>query len=350
MNYDFIVLGSGISGLSTALMLGEKGYRVALVGTPELMVLVGGSSSGILTYHMDEPFIDWSLRTLDFYKRIDGKSILKAGPSLWFSPSEPFVRKTLNRVAEAGLKYRILDSDQVRELPFKTVEGEIIAMAELYTIAVGRLFKGILKIVGDVNVEIVEGWGSLKENTVTVRGETLRGEVIVAAGPWSKEIVNLENTIIYKCQAVRLEEPQIDYTIIDDVKGYYASKTEDNTIALGDGIKIEVKEPEEAFKPDNCVVEEIIRRAESRGIISKPKISYTVSAPCIGTGDSYPLVGEVKEGVYVITALDGVGFSIGPALAELLVEHLTRGAKIPGELDPKRNIGNKNPIEPVDPP
>lgn len=332
-------------------MLGERGYRVALVGTPELMILVGGSSSGILTYHMDEPFIEWSLRTLDFYRRIDDGSILEAGPSLWFSPSEAFVRKVLGRVAEAGLKYKILDSDQVRGLPFKTVEeDEVIVVAELYTMAVGRLFKSILNMMGDLDVEIVEGWGTLKGDTVTVRGENLRGEVIVAAGPWSKGLANLENTIIYKCQAARLEEPKIDYAIIDDVKGYYASRTEDNTIALGDGIKTLVEEPEEAFKPDKRVIEEIIRRAESRGIIAKPKISYTVSAPCIGTGDSYPLVGEAREGVYVITALDGVGFSIGPALAELLVEHLTRGAKIPGELDPKRKIDNKSPIEPVDPP
>jgi glycine/D-amino acid oxidase-like deaminating enzyme len=60
------------------------------------------------------------------------------------------------------------------------------------------------------------------------------------------------------------------------------------------------------------------------------------------------LVGEVSEGVYTLTALNGVGFSITPALSRILVEHLIKGSRIPEYLDPKREIPGREPREPID--
>ncbi len=350
MRFEFIVIGSGIASLSTAYMLAERGYNVALVGIPELMRMAAGSSSGILTYHMPSPFIEWSLETLDFYLRLDGEVIVRT-PCLWISRDEDFVEMVSSKVREYGVRVKRVSEDYLRSLGLDIVflGDEVVTLGDGFRINVGRLIDSLVSKLKSMEVSIVEGWGVLDGDAVRVGDRVIRGDtIIVAAGAWSKEILGLNNTIIYKCQAVRLEEPRIEYMVIDDSIGFYINKMEDNTIALGDGIKVVVRAPEEALRADRWVMEEVISRARIRGVITEYKIAYTVSAPCIGTGDTYPLVGQVAQNIYTITALNGVGFSIAPALARILVEHLTKSSRIPEQLDPKREIKADEPREPID--
>jgi glycine/D-amino acid oxidase-like deaminating enzyme len=350
LRFEFVVVGSGIAGLSTAYMLSERGYDVALVGLPELMRIVGGSSSGILTYHMPPPFIDWSLETLDFYLRL-GEGVVERTLCLWMSRDRGFVEAVSSRVRERGVRVRRASEGYLRDLGLDIVflDDEVVTLGDGFRINVGRLVEALSSKLESMGVRIVKGWGELEGGSVRVGGEVIRGNtIIVAAGAWSREILGLHNTIIYKCQAVRLEEPRVEYMVIDDSIGFYMNKMQDNTVALGDGIKVVTGTPEEALKADKWVVEEVIGRARRRGIIAGYKIAYTVSAPCIGTGDAYPLVGKVTDNVYTITALNGVGFSIAPALARMLVDHLTKGARIPEQLNPRREIPVGEPREPID--
>jgi len=350
LQYEFVVVGSGVAGLSTAYMLAERGYNVALVGLPELIKMVAGSSSGILTYHMPSPFLEWSLETLEFYSKL-GSGIVERALCLWMSRDAGFVDVVASRVREHGVRIRRVSEDYLRGLGLEveTFEDEVITLGEGFRVNVGRLIDTLSSKLEVLGVDVVEGWGVIEDGVVRVGDRMVKGStIIVAAGAWSRELLGLRNTILYKCQAVRLEEPKIDYMVVDDSIGYYINKMQDDTIALGDGIKVIVETPEEAFKVDRWVVEEVIRRATRRGVIASYRVAYTVSAPCIGTGDSYPLVGEVSEGVYTLTALNGVGFSITPALSRILVEHLIKGSRIPEYLDPKREIPGREPREPID--
>lgn len=350
MRYDFVVIGSGIAGLSTAYVAAERGYSVALVGVPELMSMVAGSSSGILTYHMPSPFIEWALDTMEFYSRLGG-DVVEIAPCIWMSRDVDFINFVSSKVRERGLRLRVVSSDFLESLgvDMRYFDGEVVTFGDGIRIKVGRLIDTLTLKLAELGVRVFKGWGVLRGSSVEVGGEIVRGDsIIVAAGAWSKGLLSLNNTIIYKCQAVRLEEPKVNYMVIDDTIGFYVNIAQDNTVALGDGIKVVVNEPEEALKADRWVVDEVLRRAQKRGIISSYTISYVVSAPCIGTSDAYPLVGEVRDGVYVITALNGVGFSIAPALAKLLVDSITRGTRIPEELKPTREIRGGEPREPID--
>lgn len=349
MRFEFVIVGSGIAGLSTAYMLAERGYRVALVGLPELVAMVAGSSSGILTYHMPPPFIDWSLRTLNFYEKLGG--VVERIPCIWMSSDVEFVRYVKSRIGDNGIRIKFISGETLRDygIEIPVFDYEVITLGDGFNIRVSRLIEVLASRVNEMGANIIRGWGVINGSTVRVGGESIVGEtIIVAAGAWSRDLVGLNNTIIYKCQAVRLEEPKLKYMVIDDTIGYYANIAQDDTVALGDGIKVVVKEPEEALRADKWVIEEVIGRARRRGLISNYKISYVVSAPCIGTSDSYPVVGRVRDNIYVITALDGVGFSIAPAVAEILVDNLTRGSRIPEELKPDREMSGSEPREPID--
>jgi len=350
LRFDFVVVGSGIAGLSTAYLAAVRGYRVALVGIPELMSMVAGSSSGILTYHMPSPFLEWSLETLGFYEELSG-GVVERVPCIWMSRDASFVDYVASRVREGGVRIRLASSDTLKSMgvDIQFFEGEIVTLGDGFRIMVGKLLDVLTSRFVELGGAIVRGWGYLEGSRVRVGGEVVEGDsIVVAAGAWSRELLGLNNTIVYKCQAVRLEEPRVDYIVIDDTTGFYANLAQDGTLALGDGIKVVVKEPEEALKADKWVIEEVIRRAQKRGLIAGYKVAYTVSAPCLGTADTYPLVGEVRDGIYVVTALDGVGFSIAPALAKLLLDSITKGARIPEQLRPDREIEGGEPREPID--
>jgi glycine/D-amino acid oxidase-like deaminating enzyme len=350
LQFEFVVIGSGVAGLSVAYMLAERGYTVALAGLPSLMRIAAGSSSGILTYHMPSPFLEWSLETLEFYSKLNAE-IIERTLCLWMSRDAGFVDMVSSRVRGHGIRVRRVSEDYLRSLGFemRTLEGEIVTVGEGFRINVGRLIDTLLSKLEVMGVDVIEGWGVIEGGVTRVNDRVVKGgSVIVAAGAWSRELLGLRNAILYKCQAVRLEEPKLGYMVIDDSIGYYINRMQDDTIALGNGIKVVVETPEEAFKADKWVVEEVLRRATKRGVIAGYRIAYTVSAPCIGTGDSYPLVGEVSEGIYTLTAFNGVGFSIAPALARILVDHLVKGTKIPEQVDPKREIEGREPVEPID--
>ncbi|MEM1869372.1 MAG: FAD-binding oxidoreductase [Acidilobaceae archaeon] len=349
MRYDFVVVGSGIAGLSVSHMLAERGYKVALVGIPELTSIVASSSSGILTYHMPEPFISWAFETLKYYLRLED-SIIEVVDSLWFSRELMFMSSVVNKLLEEGVKAKYVSIDYAREFlgNIKLFDDENIVHIEGYRINIKRLIDTLITKIRELNVEVKSRWGNITMEGVRVGNDIIRGDIIVAAGPWSIDLVETQNIIVYRCQAVRLEEPRINVMVIDDTIGYYVNKAYDNTIALGDGIKLVVNRPEEALKPDDSITIEVLERARKRGLISKYKIAYIASAPCVGTGDSYPLVGRLREGLYILTAFDGVGFSIAPALASMLVDYIDKGSKLPLEADPLRKISSREPIEPID--
>ncbi|MEN2999985.1 MAG: FAD-dependent oxidoreductase [Acidilobaceae archaeon] len=347
MRYDFVVVGSGIAGLSVSYMLAERGYNVSLVGLPELTSMVAGSSSGILTYHMREPFLSWALRTADIYEGLG--RVVERVDSVWFSTNSDLVRAVGARLEERGLGVR-RDEERARELlgNYRSFDGEGVFVAEAFRIRVRDLIEALVSRARAAGVTIVQGWGKLGDEGVLVGNERAEGEVVLASGAWAKETLGLPGLIVYKCQAVRLKGPRLWSMIIDDVLDYYVNLFQDGALAVGDGANVVTATPEDALWPDKALLEEVVGRARRRGIIGSYEISRYVSAPCIGTRDTFPLVGKLREGLYVLTAFDGVGFSIAPALAEMLADHLHRGTPLPPQLDPKRELEPGEPVEPID--
>ncbi|MCS7106964.1 MAG: FAD-binding oxidoreductase [Acidilobaceae archaeon] len=348
MRYDFVIVGSGVAGLSASFMLAERGYRVSLVGLPGLTSMVAGSSSGILTYHMREPFLSWAIRTAEIYESL-GQMIVEKVDSVWFSTDLDFVRAVEVKLAEKGLRVR-RDEEKARELlgSYRSFEGEKALVADAFRLRVKDLIDALTSRAVSAGVAILEGWGKVGDGGVYLKNERIEGEVIVAAGAWAKEVLGLPGLIVYKCQAARLGSPRLWSMVIDDVLDFYVNLFHDGTIAVGDGVNVVTATPEDALWPDKALLEEIIERARKRGIIGSYEVSRYVSAPCVGTRDTFPLVGELKEGLYVLTAFDGVGFSIAPALAEALADHLHRGTPLPPQVDPKRELEPGEPVEPVD--
>ncbi|MCX8195702.1 MAG: FAD-binding oxidoreductase [Acidilobaceae archaeon] len=345
MRADFVIVGSGIAGLSASYMLAERGYKVYLVGLPELTSLVAGSSSGILTYHMREPFLSWALRTAEIY---EGTGALELVESVWFTKDRELAQAVAERLSERGLRAG-WSEEKARELIGDVNRfGEEVLVAEAFRLDVKALIDSFTRRAAEAGVSFVKGWGKLAKGGVVVGSERVEGEVIVANGAWAKESLDISGLSIYKCQAARLKSPRVEVMVIDDVLDYYINAARDGTTAVGDGANVVTEVPEDALWPDREMLIDVLKRPMRRGIMREHEVIRYVSAPCIGTNDSFPLVGELEEGLYLLTAFNGVGFSIAPALAELLVDHLDRGTPIPLQLDPKRELRPGAPVEPVD--
>lgn len=340
-----MVIGSGIAAISLSSILAERGYGVTLVGIPDLSSKIAKSSSGILTYHMKEPFLSLSLRTYEYYKRF-APSAVETVSSVWMSKDKAFMMNILEKTSEAGLGWRVIDSAE--SLGISLLDGETMVLADAIRINVGLLMEELSRRLAELDVKVLRGWGRLSAAGVEVRGETVRGSIIVAAGPWSKELLNLEGASIYKCEAYRLTGPRVDVMIIDDTLDYYVNAAYDGTVAVGDGANIVVDVPEDAFEADIDLLDGVLHRARRRGILRDHSIAYAVSAPCIGTSDSYPLLGEVREDLYAFTGFNGIGFSVAPGFAQLMADFLSGTSRLPEEIDVNRKIPEGAPREPVD--
>lgn len=340
-----MVVGSGVSAISLSHLLAERGYSVALAGIPDLLSKVAKSSSGILTYHMKEPFLSLSMMTYEYYMRF-APSAVEMIPSIWMSRDKDFMMSVLQKISEKGFSWELLDGAE--ELGLSIIEGETIARADAIRINVSTLIDELVKRLSERGVRVLRGWAKLSSGGVEVGSERISGDVVVSAGPWSKELLDLKAASIYKCEAYRLTGPELKEMIIDDTLDYYVNVAHDGTVAIGDGANVTVDLPEDAFEADIEMLDSILMRARKRGLLRDHSVAYAVSAPCIGTSDSYPLLGEVREGTYVFTGFDGVGFSIAPGLAYLMVDFLTGSAALPREMDVNREISEGAPVEPVD--
>lgn len=345
------MVGSGISGMSLAYLLAKKRLKVALIGPVELSELLGESTAGILTYHLREPFLSWALRTYEIYKEVKEDAIEKV-ETLWLINNDEFFKEVTSKASEHGLRVQEVSEKEVSEVTggrVKVENGEIAALGDGLKYNVKKLHRAFIDKLSELEVDVISKWAELRDSRVLVDGEEIRGRaVVVASGPWTRELLNLRNLTIYKCQLSKIPQ-ELHISVIDDVLGFYYNVLSEGIAALGDGIEVVVDDIVKAIEPDEDVLISVVNKAIKRGVLSKlPKDFKMVSAPCIGTSDGLPVVGKVGENLYVITGFNGIGYSVAPAVAEILVEHILYGKEIAVELSPNRELKEGKVIEPID--
>ncbi len=343
---DFIVVGGGIAGLATALGLAKHGYRVSVYDQGRLEDSATSRATGILTFQMPPPFMDWAVETWRIYKgMLESEGGLWEAGALLFSKEKNCIDRIKRWFGSRNLDAYYVDvreAEIVAGVKINMGEGEYAMYTSEILVDVGQLLNTYHRLLSEYDVDVKYGADvKLISDGVKVDGVSVKGEVIIAAGPWTPQLIPelKDKLIIYKCQVAHVKGVRLNVIIEDDILDYYASPAGGNTIMLGDGSNARLNDPREGFKPDMWesvkLMEKLAKRIE--GLDNIYPISVW-SAPCVVGIDGFPVAGVVREGLYVIAGFNGVGISLAPAVAERVVG-LIRGVwKRFDMLDPHRDI------------
>lgn len=343
---DYTIIGGGIAGLLTALLLADRGYRVEVLEERYPGAGATGSAAGLLVLHLKPEVLALALETLEVYRRIQARGYLVNIGALVFTSPE-CARGYLETARSHGIRARSLDIDEAREaagVPLLQAEDEEILYVDEYLVDVGGMVSRLHSLLGEAGVEIKTGARAAPPR---------RGEVIVAAGAWTTTLLPelADRLIIYRCQAAAYEAPRPGPAIEDDTHGYYAVTHPGGDLVAGDGSNTIITKPEDGYTPDQWEPYEILERISRRIPGAEDGYPRRVwASPCSTALDGYPIVGTVKEGVHVITGLDGLGITLAGGAAKWLVEYLEGARRSVGPLDPGRPMPPRpnKPPEPYD--
>ena len=329
MGAEFVVIGSGIAGLSTAYHLALKGYRVKVIGEGEPTTAL---SSGLVTPLVVEELRPLMRESLEFYGREVGVEV-KAARTLWITGPQ-----CSHELPSGEAELSALDAS--------LREGEKAYWIEEYIVDPGLVLGRLASVLRSLGVPLLRGRATVGgDGVVRVGGERVSGDVVVAAGPWSRDLLSrlspavASRLVLYRCQAAVIECRGLGYCIEDDSLGFYAVPLGARKVLVGDGSNSAVDGVMEGFRPDYDDALLVAEKAAARlSCLSEARLLRVVSAPCIAYPDGLPVVGEVREGVYTLTGLGGAGITLAPSLARLLVDHINAGGKINEWLEPHREI------------
>jgi D-hydroxyproline dehydrogenase subunit beta len=368
---DVVVIGGGIAGAATAAFLAEGGASVVLIEREAIAAGASGRNSGVVQAPLDPVLAALYRDTLIEYRRL-----ATTGAGGFALPADPagLLHVTRTPVVAARLAAELAATHP--ELGAEFLDGEALARLEpsldravsACRVAIGypvapaaatRAYAALAEwhgvrtgvgVPGRLMVEgrRVVGVGTSRSDRVSA------GAVVVAAGPWTPEIVDPSGAwcpirrvwgVVAEVGLASpprhvLEEAEIDVTIEpgssrpDASDGFaFSLVTAGGRSVLGSTF-LDVEPDADALVP----------AIRDRGARFVPALA---DAPLLGTrrcarpqsADGRPLVGRVPwlDGLYVVAGHGPWGISTAPGTAKLLADLvLGRRASIPPALDPTR--------------
>lgn len=236
-------------------------------------------------------------------------------------------------------------SVETKEFPSFTignVDEKLVNLWEEYGVKIEerRLFdsQGLYALGGDRlvyvkkmidNVPVIKERASIikRGNTVTVKvnnSEVNTDIIILAAGPWNNQIFDVPTKSYYCWASLTLtQNKELDRMFVYDYELSFYSRP-----FLGIGIKTAIIGDGEAIEAKPCQrikvnPEEVMSKARKR--LGDLKIIYTSGEFCEGTPDMRPAYGRLLDNLYFIGGFNGYGAEVGPGVARLLFNFITKG-------------------------
>ena len=310
------MVGAGLAGAWLAYVLRRRGYDVTVYEAREPGYGASSRAAGIVSFQLPPSMLRLAVEGYEAYRDL---GVLRPVRSYWIP--RPRERRCALRVADAlsslGFAAREVDA---RELGWMYVDGEETVI-EMYQ-GVVNPSDAMARLLGGGGLWVKEGAAKRgADGRLRVDGQPLEGgPVFVAAGPWTPELVGLDGLVVYRCSAFSVEsEQEIGAIVEDDVSDFYMVPEGGRRYILGaqdDAVVV----PDEGFVVGSYEAYEALSRASQRlpaALTMRPLSSW--AAPCVTSADGLPVAGEV-DGAFVLTALDGAGLTLSPALARALVD------------------------------
>jgi glycine/D-amino acid oxidase-like deaminating enzyme len=366
------VIGAGIWGSSTALALQRQGHEVILIdmwGPGNVRSGSGGASRIIrLGYGPDQIYIDLTARSFFCWTDILGDAIhehYEETGLLWLFSEEnaDYVMASQNRMAALG--YELLELNLSRaiakypQISFKGI-SRVFYEPKAGILAANKCCEYITKVFKRQGGRYLTAMATVLEEEsdhIQLNGKTFHCDRFVfATGPWTRKLFP---SVLSACTQVSKQEvyhfavPPEKMTLLDSTRFpawldydresplYYGMP-----MHLGKGFKIAYDDRSVLFDPDadDRVIDQQrlnqarIFLAQRFPDLAGAPVTYTEVCQYDNSLDGHFIIDQHPRNpkFILLCGSSGHGFKMGPAIGELVANHLTTGHSLPKEFSVSR--------------
>jgi sarcosine oxidase len=373
------VIGAGIWGTSTAYYLRKQGADVHLIdmGGPGNVRSGSGGASRIirLVYGPDEIYINLTARSFELWPEIfgnqNGEYYQETGLIWLFSQDDAsYALDSKTRIDELGFELEEIDlHDAARAYQQISFQGirRVFFEDKAGILSSGKCCELIAGRFRQAGGQYHQGYATMAPNpgfTLQVNGKRLEADrYVFACGPWTRKLfphwldhctyVSRQDVYHFTIPPDRLrlfDSSHLPVWLEYDPSGplYYGMPAH-----LGKGFKIAYDDRCDLFDPDQddrLPDPERLRHARSFTgqrfpLLEKAPLCYTEICQYDNSLDGHFIIDHHPEyeNVLLMTGSSGHGFKMGPALGELITNHLLKGNPLPDQfkLDRFSNISSK---------
>jgi sarcosine oxidase subunit beta len=350
---DFIIIGGGITGTSTAYQLAKRGYRVTLFEKSYLAAGGTGRTVGLVrTHYSNETTARMSRRSLDVWQDFEeavGGDVgwVKTGALFIVGPHDlEGLRANIEMQKQIGINVQFLDAQAVQGIAAYLNVDDIgggayepdsgCADGAMATHAYADRAKALgAVILQDVEVTGICTTAGRITGVKTTQGDFSAPVVINAAGPWGARLAQsvgfetpVENSRHQVAVFQRPESLSERHPFIGDfIQGFYL-RSETGLLTLSGSL--EVSEAVNKADPDNYsdtvdmdfnldMAERTERRVPAMG---EAQVRKGWAGIYDVTPDWHPIIGKMPglEGFICAFGWSGAGFKMAPVTGEMLAD------------------------------
>ena len=364
---DFIVVGGGITGTSTAYQLAQRGYHVTLLEKRFLAAGGTGRTGGIIRQHYsNEITARMALRSLSVWQDFDqtvGGDVgwTRTGGLFVTGPHElEALKANIALQQQVGINVEFLDAQAVHTIaPYLNIDdiggaayepdagyADGAMAANAYATRAKALGATILQ---GVEVTAITSRAGRVTGVKTTEGDFRASVVINAAGPWGSRLAldaGYETPVeASRHQIALFQRPESLSTpqhpvIIDFVRGFYLRSETGHLTLCG---AIEASEAAHKADPDNYAETvdmtfniDMAERTEHRiPSMCDAQVRKGWAGLYDVTPDWHPIIGVMPglEGFICAYGFSGSGFKMGPVVGEMVADLATGERHCP--IDPR---------------
>lgn len=359
-NYDFIIIGGGISGVSTAYWL-KKNYKhanVLLIEKNKICSGASGRNAGFISAGSIALFakkvklfgLDIALEIRKNYQEnhdlisseiltsslIEKEVEYKKVGSITLDPSYGFYKSVLNN------KGFSIDQVSEKDILNQGLDGFGLGFIDNKDASV-HSYKLVRKILELSQVDVLEDCEVYKTENKTLytnRGDIYGNHLIYCLNGYSSTLLDNKISPIRGQMMVVETDNRLVNNFYSPKHLCYFRPLDDKHVLIGGFRSLE--ESTEIGFSDHYVTPKIQNAfwdfLNSHLVNKNIKIKYQWAGIMGFTKDDMPLIGEVGQNVYVIGGYNGHGMGQAFFCSKVLVDNIFSGKEIPKYLDIKRKI------------
>ncbi|MDQ2049320.1 FAD-binding oxidoreductase [Natronolimnohabitans sp. A-GB9] len=354
------VVGAGAIGATTAYDLAREGADVTLYDEGSIASGSSGRAAGVCYNAFADP-LDAELGSdaIERFRALSGDDTFPfvECPYVWVAHEDDAeradtIRKQVERMQEQGVVALEADADALADR-FDTVRTDDVAVAG---IAGAAGYTDPAKYTACLAAAADGAGATLAPNTpVDVRTDPSRvvladgterevDAVVVTAGAHTKRLLADAGVSIamkpYRVQALIADCELAEPMWYDATEEWYLRPHPDGLLA-GDGTEPVEADPDGYDRDaDPDFAPDLLERVRHRLPDADLELERAWAGLCTATPDRDPLVGELREGLYVATGFQGHGFMRSPAIGQRLAAAVLEGDRIDA-FDPTRFDGDE---------
>ena len=357
---DVVVIGGGISGLSTAFQLARRrAGRVVLIERGHIGAGASGKSGALVRAHYSNvPESTLTHESLTVFRNW-GEEVGHGDPGFEVTgfvriaaPSdEANLRANVAAMQRIGIETSIVSADELREIEplmrtddfdvaaFEPTTGYVDPNATLYGFAQAASELGVTIHTGVEATRIVVV-GDRVTGVETSDGAISTSHVLLAGGPWADRLLKPLGIDLglkpYKAQVVIFRWPvEMNQTrkhrvVIDSIHRSWLRTEGDASTLIGVEFSDREVDPDALPEfPDPAYVAEARRALTARfPVFERSTMRGGWAGVFMQSPDDHPIMDKMAQidGLFVITGDSGSGFKIGPAVGIVFAEWITERA------------------------